>query len=191
MSRAVALKLRPISNPKGDRNQYCGPAVVSSLTGMGTGEAARLIRAVSRKKAVKGTHDAYLLRALGRCGITVVKRLVFPGRKLTLAAWLRETTGKRGGKIMIVSAGHHYQLVSGNRFVCGQVKEIVGLEHPGSPPAQMRAVWIAGGSRDGGPHPGRGPQAQAEARRGPDATLPGPAAREALGRGDRTPHRPR
>jgi len=128
---AIALKLRPVLHPKGDRNQYCGPSAISALTGMGTGEAARLLRAVSRKASIKGTHNIHMLRALTRCGIRTVDRWA-PVEDLrpTLAQWLRATAGKRGGKVMLVLAGNHYQLVSGNRFVCGQTGEVVGFDHP-------------------------------------------------------------
>jgi len=131
VSRAVALKLRPVSHPKGDANRYCGPSVISALTGMGTGEAARLIRAVSGKTAVKGTSVPALWKALRRCGIESAGRWVPPsGEKPTLAAWLATTAGDRGGRVFLILAGNHWQLVSGNRFVCGQTGEIVGLDHP-------------------------------------------------------------
>ena len=39
----MKLKLRPIKDGK-DKNRYCGPSVVSAVTKLTTGEAARLIR---------------------------------------------------------------------------------------------------------------------------------------------------
>jgi len=129
MSRA--LKLWPVLHPKGDRNQYCGPSAISALTGMGTGEAARLLRAVSRKASIKGTSNIYMLRALQRCGIRSTD-LWSPlkDERPTLAQWLRASAGRRGGKVLLVIAGNHYQVISGNRFVCGLTGDIVGFDHP-------------------------------------------------------------
>jgi hypothetical protein len=143
VSRAPALKLRDVSNPKGDANRYCGPAAISVLTGMGTGEAARLLRSVSGRAAIKGTSNTALWSALRRCGIDIEERWTPPaGTSPTLAAWLRSTSGERGGKVFLIVAGNHYQLVSGNRFVCGKTREVVGLDHPKvSRRARVEIVW--------------------------------------------------
>ena len=44
------MKIKAVNNSTSDRNRYCGPAVISAVTGMVTGEAARLIRHVSGQK---------------------------------------------------------------------------------------------------------------------------------------------
>ena len=48
------IKIKAVNNSTSDVNNYCGPAVISAVTGMTTGEAARLIRHVSGQKMVKG-----------------------------------------------------------------------------------------------------------------------------------------
>ena len=46
------MKIKAVNNSTSDVNNYCGPAVISAVTGMTTGEAARLIRHVSGQKMV-------------------------------------------------------------------------------------------------------------------------------------------
>ena len=58
------MKIKPVSIKVTDHNRYCGPAVISAVTGMNTGEAARLIRSISGQKAVKWAFTTHLLRAL-------------------------------------------------------------------------------------------------------------------------------
>lgn len=125
------LKIQNVTREKSDYNRYCGPAVISALTGMNTGEAARLIRSVSSYKAVRGTSTGVLHSALRQCGISCSILHLAPSAKKapTLAQWLRDTHGTRGGKVFLVVAGNHWQLVSGNRYVCGISGKVVGFEH--------------------------------------------------------------
>ena len=134
------LKLRPVNHAKGDTNRYCGPSAISAVTGMTSGEAARLLRSVTGRTAIKGASSASVCSALARCGVCV-ERVEHRARVFTadfwrfeayptLAAWLKATHGTRGGKVLLVSAGHHWQVVSGNRFVCGQTRDVVALDHP-------------------------------------------------------------
>ena len=58
------MKIKPVTTISTDRNRYCGPAVISAVTGMNSGEAARLIRSVSGQRAVRGAHTTHVRRAL-------------------------------------------------------------------------------------------------------------------------------
>ena len=124
------LKLRPVNHAKGDTNRYCGPSAISAVTGMTSGEAARLLRSVTGRTAIKGASSASVCSALARCGVRVEKAREHREALPTLAAWLKYTHGNRGGKVILVSAGDHWQVVSGNRFVCGQTRDVVALDHP-------------------------------------------------------------
>jgi hypothetical protein len=125
----AALKLRAVSHPKGDANQFCGPSAISALTGMSSGEAARLLRHVTRRKAIKGASTSSVQRALALCGVRQIDGWNFR-QPTTLAAWLRSTAGTRGGRIFLIVAGNHFQVVSGNRYVCGRTGAVVGLDDP-------------------------------------------------------------
>ena len=126
------LKLRAVDHGK-DKNRYCGPSAISAVTGLTSGEAARLIRKQSGKRSVKGTSTSDIRRALDACNIQM--RVVLPqegmrfGRRdgITLARWLKMTTRSRGSKIFLIVAGWHWQLVSGRRYVCGITGDIVSI----------------------------------------------------------------
>ena len=121
------MKIKPVTHISTDRNRYCGPAVISAVTGMNTGEAARLIRSVSGQRAVRGAHTTHVRRAMKLCGIQSIYQRCTP--KITLAAWLRESkTSRTTGRVFLVVAGHHFQLIEGRRYVCGRTRDIVSIK---------------------------------------------------------------
>ena len=126
------LKIKPVNNTLSDRNRYCGPAIISSLTGMTTGEAARLIRSVTGQRKVTGVHTHHLIRALDFCGISFFPERCLrflPQNKPTLAKWLKNSKESRStGRVFLVVAGHHFQLVEGRRYVCGRTLDIVSIK---------------------------------------------------------------
>ena len=90
------LKLGPVNHGT-DKNRYCGPSVISAVTSLTTGEAARLIRMQSGKRSVKGTSTMEVKRALKACNIEM-HHVPSPGQTrfgrrdgITLAHWLRLT----------------------------------------------------------------------------------------------------
>jgi len=130
------VNIKPVNHgtTRADGNRYCGPSVISAVTGMTTGEAARLIRHVGGRKSVKGSYVSEVTRALEMCGIKSTYQNF--GLKLgrskgpTLAAWLRHTVKERTAKrVFLIVAGHHWQLVQGRRYVCGIVGEPVSVRH--------------------------------------------------------------
>ena len=120
------MKIKNVNNSTSDVNNYCGPAVISAVTGMTTGEAARLIRHVSGQKMVKGSHIFHVLRALSLCNIQNVKTTVVT--RPTLAQWLKGSKDVRtSGRVYLIVAGNHFQLVEGRRYVCGRTRDIVSV----------------------------------------------------------------
>lgn len=123
------MQIHNVNRPKG-HNRFCGPAVISALTKMTTNDAAALIRQRFGKKCVMGTQDHEVLDILTACGI---KHKPGPGpRNVTLAAWLKATINERTpGRVFLIVAGHHWQLVSGRRYVCGRLPtgEVVSIKH--------------------------------------------------------------
>ena len=127
----MKLKLRPVDHGK-DKNRFCGPAVISALTPLTTGEAARLIRKQSGRSAVMGTHNHEIRRALQACNIEMTAVTDYPGLNRTtgptLAAWLKMSKSERTrDRVFLVTAGWHWQLISGRRYVCGRTGEIVSV----------------------------------------------------------------
>ena len=126
------LKLHAVNHGK-DKNRYCGPSAISAVTKLTSGEAARLIRKQSGKRSVKGTSTSNIRRALEACNIHMNFVRSPEGTRygrsdgITLARWLKLTTRSRGSKIFLIVAGHHWQLVSGRRYVCGLTEDIVSI----------------------------------------------------------------
>lgn len=141
----AALKLRAVNR---GRNRFCGPAVVSSLTGMDTDEASRAIRRVTGKSSTMGTTDGALIATLRQYGIvaSVVEhwRYKKPKQRPTVAQWLRASVKLRtSGRIFLLSAGHHWQLISGRRFVCGITREIVSIrDAKAGRRRRVKSVWL-------------------------------------------------
>ena len=127
------IKLRAIKDGK-DKNRYCGPSVISALTDLTTGEAARLIRKQNGRKTIRGSYTHEVLDALRACNIQA-RHWEKPGVGLnrktgpTLAGWLKQSKDIRTpGRVFLISAGNHWQLVSGRRYTCGRIREIVSIK---------------------------------------------------------------
>ena len=127
------IKLKVIKDGK-DRNRFCGPSVISALTDLTSGEAARLIRKQTGRRFITGTHTSEVLRALGACNIKATS-WQNPGVRFnrttgpTLAGWLKMSKADRtSGRVFLIVAGWHWQLVSGRRYTCGRIRDIVSIK---------------------------------------------------------------
>jgi|TARA_R110000751_G_scaffold33814_1_gene84017 hypothetical protein len=127
------LKLKTIVDGK-DKNRYCGPSAISALTDLTTGQAARLIRKQHGRSSIRGSYTHEVLDALRACNIKA-DRWRQEGVRLnrtngpTLAAWLRLTKKDRTpGRIFLLIAGWHWQLISGRRYTCGRIRDIVSIK---------------------------------------------------------------
>jgi len=126
------LKLRAITDGN-DMNSYCGPSVISALTDLTTGEAARLIRKQRGRVAIKGTSRYEVFDALYACNI-IPSQWKSDGVRLgrtngpTLAKWLKLSKEDRTpGRVFLIVAGWHWQLVCGRKYTCGRIREIVSI----------------------------------------------------------------
>ena len=128
------MKLSPVNRTKSG-NRYCGPAVISSVTGCTTDEAAKLIRTISGQRAVRGAATRHVLEAFSQhWGVS--NRCIFdphwrtPRNQLpTLAGWLRDNKQLRtAGRVFLIVAGNHFQLVSGRKYVCGITRDVVSIK---------------------------------------------------------------
>lgn len=136
------LKLKPvIRNPKG--NSYCGPAVISALTQCTTDEASRLIRSINGKRSVKGTSYGDVIASLDLCGIRANLLYKYQTQKPTLAGWLDQTEHlRKPGRVFLIAAGRHWQLISSDTFVCGITSDVVDVTHDKvKRRSRVAAVW--------------------------------------------------
>lgn len=109
-------------------NKYCGPSVIAALAGIGTKEAAAIIRAKTKKAYIKGTHATEVQHALNALGFSMTK--VWPER-VTLQRWAKASRIVRGKSVYLVAAGHHWILVQGLYAQCGKTINLVRIaDHP-------------------------------------------------------------
>lgn len=125
------LTIRPI-NRKKSGNRYCGPAAISAITGCTTDDAALVLRHVTSRRAIKGTTSSDLIIALRAFGLDMYLRHEYRGKaRPTFARWIEESRSMRSaGRVLIVNAGWHWQVISGRRTVCSITQEVVGFDHP-------------------------------------------------------------
>lgn len=128
------MDIHPVKHVKGDTNRFCGPSAISILTGMNTGEAARLIRHTTGKKLVTGTHDSQIDKSLRRCNLYLDMvadyRWSKPKERPTLTQWLKQCAKlRKAGRVFLIAAGNHWQIITGRRYCCGLSGQIVGLTH--------------------------------------------------------------
>jgi len=118
--------------PKNTGNQYCGPSAISAITGIGTAEAATVIRSVTGQRFVKSATYSGVTVALSKLGYKATQLKSSPDgiKQPTLAGWLKASKSIRTpGRVFLVCAGQHYQVISGRRYVCGIIKDVVSVRH--------------------------------------------------------------
>ena len=143
---------------KRDKNRYCGPAVISALTGITTAEAARRIREHTGRRQITGTWGDEIKPVFADLGVrmTPARFDAFDGSlrpdlliemlsvetqrqheadqrgsAMTFAAWLKATEGERtGDQVFLLTSGKHWVLVQRDSFVCGLTGDVVSVDHP-------------------------------------------------------------
>lgn len=122
------MKLHDLNRPKGS-NRYCGPAVLSFVTGIDTNTAAAVLRDVLGRRAIRGASILEVIEGFRNLGIDSRQHAVSRPSP-TLAAWLKGTHSERtSGRVFLVLAGNHWQLITGRRYACGAIGDIVPVTH--------------------------------------------------------------
>ena len=142
------MKMHNVNHPKGG-NRYCGPAVISAATGCTTKDAATLLRWVRfgdpSRGSIKGASTGEVTTVLKHWGLKVVRipHNTPESYKPTLTQWLRCYKHKRtAGRVYLIVAGNHWQMVSGRKYVCGITREVVSIKHEKvRRRARVTAVW--------------------------------------------------
>jgi hypothetical protein len=140
-----ALNIHPVNHGtrKADKNRFCGPAVISALTGLTTMDGSRLIRVFSGKGSVTGTSEQEIKNALGACGIRMSQSEFEFETNITLARFLKTSSEWRQSRVFLIEAGNHWQLVQGRKFVCAQTEAVVGFKHPRvHRRSRVKNVWM-------------------------------------------------
>jgi hypothetical protein len=121
------MKLHKI---KQNGNQYCGPSAISAIAGIGTREAAAIIRENSDKERIRFTHANEVGGALAKLGYGTVKVGPYERKqRYTLRQWAMDHARDDG--VYLVASGKHWVLVQGQYAICGRTIDLVALEvHP-------------------------------------------------------------
>lgn len=118
-------------------NSYCGPSALSAIAGIGTKEAAALLRKINGRTCIKGTYVFEMRQALVKLGfdlrsVSHIGSATKTAQKrgaVTLRQWAKDVA--RGTDVFLVSAGHHWILVQGRYAICGKTLNLVPVaEHP-------------------------------------------------------------
>ena len=141
----MKLKFHQIVDPKGNTNKFCGASAISAVTGMASGSASKLIREVGGRKTIKGAYTREIVDSLYKCNINAVtqdprvlgvkmpdgsdRRAWSQRPRVSLAKWLQHSkTIRTSGRIYLIVAGNHFQLVSGRKYTCGRIRDIVSIK---------------------------------------------------------------
>jgi len=121
------MKLFSLNSPARS-NRYCGPAILSFLTGQDTSECASWFRRYSNHRgSVRGSSWRNMLKVLAHLNFDFVP--LYIAERPTLARWLRENKeGRTPGRVYLVCAGNHWQLITGRRYACGRIGELVSIK---------------------------------------------------------------
>jgi hypothetical protein len=111
-----------LKKPHG-KNKFCGPAVISILTGYSTDDAATVIRSVSGDRAVKGCYTGHLRLTLLKFGIGTFRINTFGE---SLGEWLKLRERSKDDLFLVVTDGH-FQIVRSDQYICGMTKKLVSV----------------------------------------------------------------
>ncbi len=129
------LKLRKINHGKsgGDKNAFCGPSALSSLTGHTTGRIARKIASNRKRingnykgltssqltKVVKGVQVFELHPILDSFGYSFTCEWLNRHTKLTIREFTRKTVSSNN--FYVVASTDHFYAVHKGRIVCNHI----------------------------------------------------------------------
>jgi hypothetical protein len=109
-------------------NTYCGPAVISAVAGIGTKEAAAIIRSKFGLRTVRATSLMQVHYALDMLGFGL-RNTPCSQRRPTVANWAKDTA--RGKDVWLVDNGSHWILVQGRYALCSKTDGLVPVaDHP-------------------------------------------------------------
>lgn len=139
--RERRFNIQPVNRaPKG--NVYCGPAVVSAITGCSTDDAVAIIKQRWPERVIRGTATREVLHALRHLGYDGHR--VDSGRRRgeeTLLAWAKRTHADRGReRVFLVNAGNHWRVVQGWQCVCGITEKITTIGSAHKPQCRVQHV---------------------------------------------------
>jgi len=158
----MEIELKPITKVKNE-TAWCGPSIVSSITGEPIGKINEVIKAQrvrhgygtflrfnwhsgdehEVRQAVKGTSTREIKLCLNHYGFDINPSCnnapkKTKGREPTISQWLKQRTVR---ECNLVSAGHHWQLVQGVYFCDSFTGKPVIVSVAPHQRARVRAIY--------------------------------------------------
>jgi hypothetical protein len=129
------MKIYNVKKEQGRRsNRFCGPSAISALTNVDTADTAKALREYTGRRMITGVAEGDLLDVLLH-NYNIDYQMQYWGggedtnKRPTLARWLKNTVKERSkGRVFLIVAGNHYQVISGRRYVCGITQTIVSIK---------------------------------------------------------------
>jgi hypothetical protein len=158
------MKLKPVTTLNGETT-WCGPSVISSITGFPVALIVRVIKdqrtkrgvghfeklhpdgwgkTIKVERRVQGTYAQEVNECLKHFGYRIVLTETnvpntYNGNPPTIARWLK--TRKDRNEMNLVSAGHHWQLIKGVKFVDSFTKVPVFIRKAPHRRARVKDVY--------------------------------------------------
>lgn len=119
-------------------SKYCGPTVLSAVTGIGTKELCQIIRFINpNRKMVKGLSNHDLSETLKYCGVNTQDS--YP-RKINLRNWIK--LNKKPDITYIINVSNHYLVIKNGYVICtqfgGRIESLCRSKYLG---CQVHRVW--------------------------------------------------
>ena len=111
-----------INAPKQVGNKFCGPSVVSALTGCETREAAQLIRIRNGARQVRGSSTGEIRYALQHFGVNMQERFLFRDARVRDAMKL---PGFYIAAITTADGTGHWVAFGEGKYTCGMVGKVL------------------------------------------------------------------
>lgn len=110
------MKPTKLFKPHGT-NRFCGPTVLSALTGLSTDDCAAVARTLRERRAVKGMQDWELMATLRKLGGQAF-HYAHNGARQSLELWMESRSETQRKKLYVVTVSEHYVLVRGDLVLC-------------------------------------------------------------------------
>lgn len=128
-----------LHKPRG-KNPYCGPTAMSAITGFTSDECAAVARMVGGRRFIKGMYNNELIKALNMMGVTLVP---FAVPQKTAREAIDALPDEVRQRIVVMSAGHHYQTFLRETMVCSlSDHELVHINSMPKPRAKVSKLWL-------------------------------------------------
>lgn len=112
--------MKQVLHPVHGKSKWCGPTVLSAITGFSTDDISPILRLTDPRRApLKGMYNREIIHVVNLAGGSASSIAVDKG-KLTLKQWMDARDDLLRTKVVVVVVSNHYVLVKGDLVMCSQ-----------------------------------------------------------------------